>query len=55
MSVIIVLLAASVCVAGGFLIAFFWASRDGQFDDLETPPERMLFDSPTSKKDNIIS
>jgi len=28
-------------IAGGF---FIWAARTGQFDDLETPPVRMLFD-----------
>lgn len=28
-------------VAAGF---FVWAARSGQFDDLETPPVRILFD-----------
>ena len=28
-------------VAAGF---FVWAAKSGQFDDLETPPVRMLFD-----------
>ena len=32
---------ALVLIAG---LAFGWASRDGQFDDLETPAVRMLFD-----------
>jgi cbb3-type cytochrome oxidase maturation protein len=26
------------------LVAFHMAARDGQFDDLETPPLRVLFD-----------
>jgi cbb3-type cytochrome oxidase maturation protein len=26
------------------VIAFFVAARDGQFDDLDTPPLRVLFD-----------
>lgn len=30
-----------VCAA---VIAFFVAARDGQFDDLDTPPLRVLFD-----------
>lgn len=28
----------------GFLVAFQWANRQGQFDDLETPKHRMLID-----------
>ena len=33
--------AAVLAIAVGF---FIWAARTGQFDDLETPPVRMLFD-----------
>jgi cbb3-type cytochrome oxidase maturation protein len=44
MSVVIILLLASVLVAAGFLIAFLWATRSGQYDDLVTPSVRMLFD-----------
>ncbi len=29
------------------LVAFHMAARDGQFDDLETPPLRVLFDDDT--------
>lgn len=49
MSVIILLIGVSVLVAGGFLIAFLWAVRSGQFDDKFTPAVRMLFDE--DKKD----
>jgi len=28
----------------GFVVAFLWATRDGQFDDLETPAHRILAD-----------
>lgn len=45
MEVMIVLIGFSLVVAGGFLIAFFWALRNGQFDDLFTPAMRMLFES----------
>ncbi len=34
---------ATVVVAVG-LAAFRWALRSGQFDDLETPPVRVIFD-----------
>ena len=44
MSVIVLLIVAGGCVAGGFLAAFVWAVRAGQFDDTVSPPFRMLFD-----------
>ncbi len=48
MSVIIVLIAASILIAGGFLTAFLWSVRDGQYDDDYTPSVRMLFDDETA-------
>jgi cbb3-type cytochrome oxidase maturation protein len=45
MSVLILLIAAGGTVASGFLIAFIWAVRSGQFDDTCTPAVRMLFDT----------
>ncbi|MFN4286783.1 MAG: cbb3-type cytochrome oxidase assembly protein CcoS [Lacibacter sp.] len=44
MSVIILLIVVSILVAGGFLVAFFWSVKDGQYDDDYTPSVRMLFD-----------
>ena len=44
MSVIILLLLVSICIAGGFLVAFMWSVRDGQFDDDYTPSVRILFE-----------
>ncbi len=44
MSVVVVLLGFSMLVAGGFLIAFLWAVRSGQYTDRHTPSLRMLFD-----------
>jgi cbb3-type cytochrome oxidase maturation protein len=44
MSVITVLIGFSVLVAGGFLAAFLWAVKSGQYDDRHTPSIRMLFD-----------
>jgi cbb3-type cytochrome oxidase maturation protein len=46
MSVIIILLIASITVAAIFLGAFLWSVRKGQFDDEVSPPVRMLFDDP---------
>lgn len=44
MSVIIVLIAASLLVAAGFLIAYLWAVKSGQYDDKYTPSVRILFE-----------
>ena len=44
MSAMFLLILASLMVAIGFLIAFLWAVKSGQFDDKYTPKIRMLFD-----------
>jgi cbb3-type cytochrome oxidase maturation protein len=44
MSVILILILASLAVAGGFLAAFIWAVRSGQYEDTQTPPMRILPD-----------
>jgi cbb3-type cytochrome oxidase maturation protein len=44
MNVLIILLGFSMLVAGGFLVAFLWAVRSGQYKDRHTPALRMLFD-----------
>ena len=52
MSVLILLIAFSILIAGGFLIAFIWSVKKGQFDDDYTPSVRMLFDDkPVTEKD----
>jgi cbb3-type cytochrome oxidase maturation protein len=55
MSVIILLLIASISVAVLFLIAFLWSVRSGQFEDDYSPPSRILFeDKPSSPTQNPI-
>ena len=44
MSVIFVLIAISMVVAGGFLIGFLWAVKKGQYEDTYSPSVRILFD-----------
>lgn len=44
MSVIVLLIVAGGTVAAGFLGAFVWAVRSGQFDDTCTPAVRVLID-----------
>ncbi|MFN5347611.1 MAG: cbb3-type cytochrome oxidase assembly protein CcoS [Bacteroidota bacterium] len=45
MKVIILLIIASLTVAIGFLIAFFWSVKTGQFDDDTSPAVRILMDN----------
>jgi cbb3-type cytochrome oxidase maturation protein len=44
MNIIYMLLGLSIILALVFLVAFFWANKTGQNDDLYTPSVRMLFD-----------
>lgn len=44
MSALFVLIGFSLLAALGFLGAFVWSVRDGQFDDDYTPSVRILFD-----------
>jgi cbb3-type cytochrome oxidase maturation protein len=46
MSVIFFLIAIGILVAGGFLVAFIWSVRSGQYDDDFAPSVRILFDQP---------
>ena len=45
MSVVVVLIGASLLVASGFLIAYLWAVKSGQYDDKYTPSVRILFEN----------
>jgi cbb3-type cytochrome oxidase maturation protein len=47
MSVILILILASLAVALVFLGAFIWSVRSGQYDDTLTPALRMLTDDGT--------
>lgn len=44
MNMIYMLIGFSILLALIFLLAFFWASKTGQNDDLYTPSVRILFD-----------
>ncbi len=46
MEVLVLLIAASLALAGTVLAVFFWATRTGQFDDTTTPAMRILTDDP---------
>ena len=54
MGIIVFLVILVLLIAGGFLATFFWATKDGQFDDTYTPAVRILFDDekqPEEKKE----
>ncbi len=48
MKIMLFLILVSLTVAAGFLLAFLFAARNGQFDDDCTPAIRMLFDEPAA-------
>ena len=52
MEVIFLLIAVSIIVAVGFLVAFLWAVRSGQYDDDKTPAMRILFDEKQTTETN---
>jgi cbb3-type cytochrome oxidase maturation protein len=43
-SVVFVILPVVLLAVFGAVLAYSWAARRGQFDDLDTPPLRMLHD-----------
>lgn len=45
MSVVFILIIASLTIAIGFLIAFIWSVKTNQYDDDYTPSVRILFDN----------
>jgi cbb3-type cytochrome oxidase maturation protein len=44
MELVFVALPVALLVGGAALAAFVWAARDDQFEDLDTPPQRAIFD-----------
>jgi cbb3-type cytochrome oxidase maturation protein len=50
MSVILILILASLAVALAFLGAFIWAVRAGQFEDTTTPAMRILGEDEPEKQ-----
>lgn len=44
MTALFILILISLIVAVGFLIAFIWAVKSGQYEDDYTPSVRILFD-----------
>ncbi|MBK7764510.1 MAG: cbb3-type cytochrome oxidase assembly protein CcoS [Bacteroidetes bacterium] len=52
MGVMILLIGCSLLVAIGFLVAFVFNTKQGQFDDMHTPSVRILFEDKKEEKAN---
>jgi cbb3-type cytochrome oxidase maturation protein len=52
MSALFVLIGVSLTIAVGFLLAFIWSVKQGQYDDDYTPSVRMLFENNTPQKND---
>ena len=50
MEVIFIVLPHALCLAAAAVAAFLWAVNRGQYDDLDTPPVRVLFDDGPSRR-----
>jgi len=50
MAILYLLVPLAALIVGVALVAFRWAVRSGQFDDLETPPLRVLFEESDREK-----
>ncbi len=55
MSVLFILISVSLIIAIGFLIAFIWSVKSGQYDDDYTPSARMLFDDELTTNETEIT
>jgi cbb3-type cytochrome oxidase maturation protein len=55
MSALFLLIIISLIVATGFLVAFIWSVRKGQYEDEYTPSVRMLFDDETTNENKSQS
>lgn len=56
MIIIVLLISISLLIAVGFLAAFLWSMKSGQYDDTYSPSIRMLFDNkPKPDQDKEIT
>jgi cbb3-type cytochrome oxidase maturation protein len=51
MSAVYIALPVALLLAIAGVVAFIWAARSGQLDDLETPGQRVLFDDDEDTND----
>jgi len=53
MNVIYLLLPITLTLVALFLAGYFWATIHGQYDDLDTPPHRILLDEKPRKDSHL--
>lgn len=51
MELVFVALPVALLVGGAALAAFVWAAKSDQFEDLDTPPTRVLFDEHSARRE----
>ncbi|MBM4111643.1 MAG: cbb3-type cytochrome oxidase assembly protein CcoS [Phycisphaerae bacterium] len=49
MTLLTLAIPVALLVAAGAVVAFIWAVRTDQFEDLDTPQRRMLLDDPPER------
>lgn len=42
MTILFILVPLALLISFGFLLSFMWASKSGQYDDLDTPQHQIL-------------
>lgn len=52
MFVLVILIFISLLLAIGFLVAYFWAVKNNQYEDDYTPSVRILFEDEKDKTNN---
>lgn len=50
MNILSLMIPMALLLGAGFVCAFIWATKKGQFDDLETPAHRILQDDTNERK-----
>jgi cbb3-type cytochrome oxidase maturation protein len=55
MFILYILIIISLILAIGFLVAFFWAVKDNQYEDDYTPSVRILFDDDNMTTDKTTN
>ena len=52
MSILVLMIPMALLLGFGFLMAFLWATSEGQFDDVETPAHRILHEDSLERKNS---
>jgi cbb3-type cytochrome oxidase maturation protein len=53
MSIVLLLAPAALFLAGIFLAAFLWGADRGQYEDLDSPAQRILFEGENERERNL--